>query len=217
MERPQEHYIIWCLYRLAGGGCRYGRQSCKSAVHSAERINREGGEARRSAGAFSNAHLDENSAMALVTDASALEMLGRIPDALATCRKQRAGCPDARPACRYASPAGCLAAERRLRPERACGSRSQIGASAESGAFTGGRFPSAVACGCRSGGMSREGDDTVELAGDVGKLIRLTGVVFNFGRKIAGVIDFAQRAHHGREVHVAFEKRHETALFGARG
>jgi tetratricopeptide (TPR) repeat protein len=44
-------------------------------------------QAKRSAGDFSNAHLDENSAMALVTEANALEMLGRTSDALATCRQ----------------------------------------------------------------------------------------------------------------------------------
>jgi DNA-binding winged helix-turn-helix (wHTH) protein/tetratricopeptide (TPR) repeat protein len=44
-------------------------------------------EAKRSAGDFSNAHLDENSAMALVTEANALEMLGRTSDALATCQE----------------------------------------------------------------------------------------------------------------------------------
>jgi DNA-binding winged helix-turn-helix (wHTH) protein/tetratricopeptide (TPR) repeat protein len=44
-------------------------------------------EAKRSAGDFSNARLDENSAMALVTEANALEMLGRTSDALATCQQ----------------------------------------------------------------------------------------------------------------------------------
>jgi DNA-binding winged helix-turn-helix (wHTH) protein/tetratricopeptide (TPR) repeat protein len=44
-------------------------------------------EAKRSAADFSNAHLDENSATALVTEANALEMLGRTSDALQTCQE----------------------------------------------------------------------------------------------------------------------------------
>jgi DNA-binding winged helix-turn-helix (wHTH) protein/tetratricopeptide (TPR) repeat protein len=44
-------------------------------------------EAKRSAEDFSKAHLDENSALALVTEANALEMLGRTSDALETCRQ----------------------------------------------------------------------------------------------------------------------------------
>jgi tetratricopeptide (TPR) repeat protein len=44
-------------------------------------------EAKRSAGDFSKAHLDENSAMALVTEANALEMLGRTSDALRMCQE----------------------------------------------------------------------------------------------------------------------------------
>jgi tetratricopeptide (TPR) repeat protein len=44
-------------------------------------------QAKRSAEDFSNAHLDENSATALVTEANALEMLGRTSDALQTCQE----------------------------------------------------------------------------------------------------------------------------------
>lgn len=44
-------------------------------------------EAKRSAADFSNAHLDENAAMALVTEANALEMLGRTSDALRMCQE----------------------------------------------------------------------------------------------------------------------------------
>ncbi len=49
-------------------------------------------EAKRSAEHFTNAHLDEDSAVALVTQADALEMLGRNSDALRTCQdaEQRA-------------------------------------------------------------------------------------------------------------------------------
>jgi DNA-binding winged helix-turn-helix (wHTH) protein/tetratricopeptide (TPR) repeat protein len=43
--------------------------------------------AKRSAGDFSSAHLDENVAMALVTEANALEMLGQTSDALRTCQE----------------------------------------------------------------------------------------------------------------------------------
>jgi DNA-binding winged helix-turn-helix (wHTH) protein/tetratricopeptide (TPR) repeat protein len=44
-------------------------------------------EAKRSAVDFGNAHLDENAAMALVTEANALEMLGQTSDALVTCQE----------------------------------------------------------------------------------------------------------------------------------
>jgi DNA-binding winged helix-turn-helix (wHTH) protein/tetratricopeptide (TPR) repeat protein len=44
-------------------------------------------QAKRSAADFSTAHLDENSARALVTEANALEMLGRTSDALQTCQE----------------------------------------------------------------------------------------------------------------------------------
>jgi eukaryotic-like serine/threonine-protein kinase len=44
-------------------------------------------EAKRSAADFTNAHLDENSAIALVTEADALEMMGRNSDALAICQE----------------------------------------------------------------------------------------------------------------------------------
>ena len=44
-------------------------------------------EAKRSAADFMNAHQDENSALALVTEADALEMLGRNSDALAICQE----------------------------------------------------------------------------------------------------------------------------------
>jgi DNA-binding winged helix-turn-helix (wHTH) protein/tetratricopeptide (TPR) repeat protein len=44
-------------------------------------------EAKRSSGDFSNARRYENSAMALVTEADALEMLGRTADALAACQE----------------------------------------------------------------------------------------------------------------------------------
>jgi DNA-binding winged helix-turn-helix (wHTH) protein/tetratricopeptide (TPR) repeat protein len=44
-------------------------------------------QAKRSAADFSNAHLDENSATALVTEANALQMLGRTSDALQTCEE----------------------------------------------------------------------------------------------------------------------------------
>lgn len=44
-------------------------------------------EAKRSAADFTNAHLDESSARALVTEADALEMLGRNSDALAACQQ----------------------------------------------------------------------------------------------------------------------------------
>jgi DNA-binding winged helix-turn-helix (wHTH) protein/tetratricopeptide (TPR) repeat protein len=44
-------------------------------------------EAKRSAAAFNNAHEDENLALALVTEADALEMIGRNSDALAICQQ----------------------------------------------------------------------------------------------------------------------------------
>jgi tetratricopeptide (TPR) repeat protein len=44
-------------------------------------------EAKHSAADFSNAHLDENAALALVTEANALEMLGQTSDALRTCQE----------------------------------------------------------------------------------------------------------------------------------
>ncbi len=44
-------------------------------------------EAKRSAGDFSNARLDELSAMALLTEANALDMLGRTSDARQTCQQ----------------------------------------------------------------------------------------------------------------------------------
>ena len=44
-------------------------------------------EAKRSAADFNKAHEDENSALALVTEANALEMIGRNSDALAICRQ----------------------------------------------------------------------------------------------------------------------------------
>jgi DNA-binding winged helix-turn-helix (wHTH) protein/tetratricopeptide (TPR) repeat protein len=49
-------------------------------------------EAKRSAEHFTSAHLDENAALALVTEGDALEMLGRNSDALQTCQdaEQRA-------------------------------------------------------------------------------------------------------------------------------
>jgi len=54
-------------------------------------------EAKRSAADFANAHLGENSATALVAEADALEMLGRVADALAIAReaeRRAAGSPD---------------------------------------------------------------------------------------------------------------------------
>ena len=50
-------------------------------------------EAKRSAGDFNKAHQDENSAIALVTEADALEMMGRNSDALGLCQEaeRRAG------------------------------------------------------------------------------------------------------------------------------
>jgi DNA-binding winged helix-turn-helix (wHTH) protein/tetratricopeptide (TPR) repeat protein len=44
-------------------------------------------EAKRSAADFANVRLDENSAVALVLEADALEMLGRTPDALQVCQE----------------------------------------------------------------------------------------------------------------------------------
>ena len=44
-------------------------------------------EAKRSAADFMNAHEDENSALALITEADALEMIGRNSDALAICQE----------------------------------------------------------------------------------------------------------------------------------
>jgi tetratricopeptide (TPR) repeat protein len=44
-------------------------------------------EAQRSAAHLADAHVDENSAVALVKEADALEMLGRRPDALRTCQE----------------------------------------------------------------------------------------------------------------------------------
>jgi DNA-binding winged helix-turn-helix (wHTH) protein/tetratricopeptide (TPR) repeat protein len=60
--------------------------------------------AKRSAADFANAHLDENSALALVTAADAFEMLGRNSDALAMCQEAE------RRAARIANPVPVLRA-----------------------------------------------------------------------------------------------------------